>query len=151
EAVGNLIYIVRHTPNLPEEVKDYLKLAEQELERVAHITRQTLGFYRDSSVPAAVSMGELVKSVISLYDNKMKSKSITVDLDLADSPPVQGLQGELKQLVANLVSNAADAVSNGGRIKVSVSPRDKGVEIKVADDGPGVAAENRAHIFEPFF
>jgi PAS domain S-box-containing protein len=155
EAVCNLIYIVRHTPDLPEEVQGYLHMAEQELDRVSHITRQTLGFYRDSSEPEPVQVRAVVESVMKLYDNKMKSKQIAVELKVADCPPVQGLQGELKQLVANLVSNAADAVGNGGRIRISVSPafraQGNGVEVRVADNGPGVAVENRGRIFEPFF
>lgn len=155
EAVCNLIYIVQHTPNLPEDVQGYLHMAEQELDRVSHITRQTLGFYRDSSGPEPVQVRSVVESVMKLYDNKMKSKQIAVELDIADSPPVNGLQGELKQLVANLVSNAADAVGNGGRIRISVAPvfraQGNGVEVRVADSGPGVAAENRGRIFEPFF
>jgi signal transduction histidine kinase len=155
EAVGNLIYIVQHTPDLTEEVQGYLQMAEQELDRVSHITRQTLGFYRDSSEPAPVQVREVVESVMKLYDNKMKSKQIAVELNIADCPPIQGLQGELKQLVANLVSNAADAVGNGGRIRISVAPAFRaggnGVEVRVADSGPGVAAELRGRIFEPFF
>jgi PAS domain S-box-containing protein len=155
EAVGNLIYLVRSTANLPDEIQGYLLMAEQELERVSHITRQTLGFYRDSSEPGPVHVRSVVESVLKLYDNKMKSKPIAVQLDITDGPPVHGMQGELKQLIGNLVSNAADAVDGGGRIKISVRPsareRRSGVEIKVADSGPGVAVENRTRIFEPFF
>jgi PAS domain S-box-containing protein len=155
EAVGNLIYLVRSTANLPDEVQGYLLMAEQELERVSHITRQTLGFYRDSSEPGPVHVRSVVESVLKLYDNKMKSKPIAVQLDISDGPAVHGMHGELKQLIGNLVSNAADAVDGGGRIKISVRPSKRehrnGVEIKVADSGPGVSVENRARIFEPFF
>jgi PAS domain S-box-containing protein len=155
EAVGNLIYLVRSTANLPDEVQGYLLMAEQELDRVSHITRQTLGFYRDSSEPGPVHVRSVVESVLKLYDNKMKSKPIAVQLDITDGPAVHGMHGELKQLIGNLVSNAADAVDGGGRIKISVRPSKRehrnGVEIKVADSGPGVAVENRARIFEPFF
>jgi PAS domain S-box-containing protein len=155
EAVGNLIYIVKNSAGIPKEVQGYLALAETELERVSHITRQTLGFYRDSSVPEPVEVRSVVESVLRLYDNKMRSKGIVVEIECTDCPPVLGLQGELKQLIANLVSNAADAVAQGGRIRISIGPAaragHKGVEISVADNGPGVAAENRTHIFEPFF
>lgn len=154
EAVGNLIYLARHTGELPEDARGYLELAEQELERVSHITRQTLGFYRDSTVPAEVDLRAVVESVLKIYENKLKSKRIQVELNLAQCPAVTGLQGELKQLVANLVSNAADAVAIGGRIRISMSPVNEdgqAVEIKVSDDGSGVAPENRSHIFEPFF
>jgi PAS domain S-box-containing protein len=155
EAVCNLIYLVKSSADLSEEVQSYLSLAEQELERVSHITRQTLGFYRDSAMPTAVEVSMVVESVIKLFENKTKSKDVSVEVNINSCPPVQGLQGELKQLVANLISNAADAVGTGGRIRVSawpaVYPQGEGVEIKVADDGPGVAEENREQIFEPFF
>ena len=155
EAVCNLVYIARNTPGLPQEAIGYLNVAEQELDRVSHITRQTLGFYRDSSEPGPVQLRGVIESVMKLYENKVRSKSIAVELELAECPPVHGMHGELKQLVANLVSNAADAVAPGGKIQVSIAPAsqepEKGVEIKVADDGPGVPAENRARIFEPFF
>src|SRR5581483_4402898 len=155
EAVGNLIYIVRNSAGLPQVVQGYLMMAETELERVSHITRQTLGFYRDSSEPEPVQVRSVIESVLRLYDNKMKSKGITVELDQTECPPILGLQGELKQLIANLISNAADAVGQRGRIRISVKPsaraKCKGVEVRVADSGPGVAAENRVRIFEPFF
>ena len=155
EAVCNLIYIVKNTASLPQEAVGYLNMAEQELDRVSHITRQTLGFYRDSSEAGPVQVRAVIESVLKLYENKIQSKSIAVQVDLAECPPIHGMQGELKQLVANLVSNAADAVGKGGKIRIAASPaslgNEKGVEIKIADNGPGVPAENRAHIFEPFF
>jgi PAS domain S-box-containing protein len=155
EAVCNLIYIVKNTGNLPEDIVGYLNMAEQELDRVSHITRQTLGFYRDSSEPGLVPLRGVVESVVRLYENKIKSKGILLEMDMADCPPIQGLQGELKQLVANLISNAADAVEPGGKIRISLAPasaeQGDGVEIQIADDGPGVPEKNHAHIFEPFF
>ncbi|HZU30847.1 MAG TPA: CHASE3 domain-containing protein [Candidatus Angelobacter sp.] len=151
EAVSNLIYIVKSSAGLSDEVRGYLNMAEQELDRVSHITRQTLGFYRDTSIPEPVHMQTVVDSVLRLYSNKLKSKNITVELDGADCPPIHGLQGEMKQLIANLVSNAADAVGENGKIVISVRPGENGVTVQVADSGPGVPAETRPHIFEPFF
>ncbi len=155
EAVCNLIYIVKNTNSLPEDIVGYLNMAEQELDRVSHITRQTLGFYRDSSEAGPVPLRGVLESVLRLYENKLKSKSIALELDVAECPPIQGLQGELKQLVANLISNAADAVPPGGRIRISLAPASdkagEGVQITVADNGPGVAEKNRTRIFEPFF
>lgn len=153
EAVCNLIYLVKNTGSLPEDIVGYLNMAEQELDRVSHITRQTLGFYRDSSEAGPVTLRGVLESVLRLYENKLKSKSIAVEMELSDCPPVHALQGEIKQLIANLISNAADAVAAGGKVRISVTPAKQGdgVEIKVADNGPGVAEKNRAHIFEPFF
>lgn len=153
EAVCNLIYIVKNTSSLPEDAVNYLNMAEQELERVSHITRQTLGFYRDSSEAGPVVLGDVIESVLRLYENKLKSKSIAVEIEPSDCPPVHALQGEIKQLIANLVSNAADAVAPGGKIRIAMAQvkQGNGVEVTIADNGPGVPEKNRAHIFEPFF
>jgi len=155
EAIGNLIYITKLTDGLPKEAFTHLSLAEEELSRVSHITRQTLGFYRESKQPDEVDLPELVESVLNIYSNKFRTKNITIVRDFHDCPPIQGLSGELKQAVANLVSNAADAVPHSGTICVRIDchedAKSKVVKVIVEDDGPGISPEHRDHIFEPFF
>ena len=155
EAIGNLIYISKGTEGLPESAFTNLSLAEEELSRVSHITRQTLGFYRESKLPNEVDLPTLVESVLNIYSNKFRTKNITLLRDFHDCPPIQALAGELKQAVANLVSNAADAVPHAGTICVRINCHEDAtthiVKIIVEDDGPGIAPEHRDHIFEPFF
>lgn len=155
EAIGNLVYITKTIDGLPESASKNLSLAEEELARVSHITRQTLGFYRESKQPNEVDLPTLVESVLNIYSNKFRTKNITIVRDFHDCPPIQGLSGELKQAVANLVSNAADAVPHGGTICVRIDCHEdaasKIVKVIVEDDGPGIAPEHRDHIFEPFF
>ena len=155
EAVGNLIYLVKGTPDLPAEAMQQLLLAEQELERVSHITRQTLGFYRESNVPGHVEVSALIESVLKLYSNKFKTKNITLIRDFGECPPIQGLAGELKQAMSNLISNAADAVSENGTIRVKLaclkSPDGNVIQVAIEDNGAGIAATHLDKIFEPFF
>jgi PAS domain S-box-containing protein len=155
EAIGNLIYITRGMPDLPIEAAEHLALAEHEVDRISHITRQTLGFYRESNVPGRVEIPALVDSVLRIYSNKFKTKNITIQREFGDCPPIQGLAGELKQAVSNLISNAADAVSENGTIRVKLecveSPDGQLVQVLIEDDGPGIGAEHRDRIFEPFF
>lgn len=155
EAVVNLIYIVKGTEGIPAAAIEPLDFAEHELERISHIARQTLGFYRESKVPGLVDLPTVVDNVIKLYSNKLKSKEITVQRDFHESPPIHGLAGELTQAVSNLISNAADAVALGGTIRVSLSAVEDSesswAKLTVEDDGPGVAADQRTRIFEPFF
>ncbi len=155
EAVGNLIYLAKARKGVPHEVVEDLKLAEQELDRVSHITRQTLGFYRESAAPQALDVPLLVDSVMKIYANKLKSKGIRIEHDIGDCPAILGWPGELKQLISNLVSNAADAVNMEGMVSVRVSPlvlKDgTAVQLHVEDDGPGIAPEYMGRIFEPFF
>ncbi len=155
EAVGNLIYLAKANPGASPEIVKSLSIAEQELERVAHITRQTLGFYRESNEARQVELPPLIESVLRLYSNKLSSKNIRVERDFGQCPPMLGVPGELKQVISNLVSNAADAVAANGKILL----RTQGVEnhnggriqLVIEDDGPGIAPEHRARIFEPFF
>jgi PAS domain S-box-containing protein len=155
EAVGNLIYIARVEPNLPAAAIQALDLAEQELERVSHITRQTLGFYRESNEPAEVEVPAVIEYVLRLYSNKFETKNITVECDFRECPSIQGLRGELTQAISNLISNAADAVGLQGAIRVHLSCVEesdrKWVQLRIEDDGPGVAPELIERIFEPFF
>jgi PAS domain S-box-containing protein len=161
EAIGNLIYIAKTTDGIPSTAAAQLAIAEEELARVSHITRQTLGFYRESKQPDEVDLPTLVESVLNIYSNKFRTKNITIERNFHDCPPIQGLSGELNQAVANLISNAADAVPTGGTIRVTIDshedpgskdvPANKVVKVTVEDDGPGIAPEHRDHIFEPFF
>jgi PAS domain S-box-containing protein len=155
EAVGNLIFLARTTDGIPAGASEQLALAEEELERVSHITRQTLGFYRESKLPNQVDLADLVDSVLRIYSNKFRTKNITVERDLQDCPTVHGLSGELNQAIANLISNAADAVPSGGTIHVKLSCFDDAetrvVMISIQDNGSGISPENKERIFEPFF
>jgi PAS domain S-box-containing protein len=155
EAVANLIFIVKDSPEISDRLRQHLEVAEQQLARVSHITRQTLGFYRESMTRSDVQLQAVINSVLSLYDNKLQSKNIAVECDLDGVPSVPGLAGELRQMLANLISNAADALENNGKLSIKVERLDDfdthGVVIRVADNGPGIPAENAERIFEPFF
>jgi len=155
EAAVNLAYLVRINPALPEDAVRQLAQVEQELDRVAHITRQTLGFFRDKNAPGPVKLDAVVESVLRIYSNKMASRNITIHRRFTECPPVSGIENEIKQVVSNLVSNAADASTTGGVVIITLAciekPGKVTVQLKVEDDGPGVADEHRDRIFEPFF
>ncbi len=155
EAAVNLVYIARIDPQAPAAVIQLLTQAEQELERVAHITRQTLGFFRDNNEPEPIELESLVGSVFRLYSNKFVSKKIRIERHFGKCPPIRGVQNEVKQVLSNLISNAADAVAVGGTIVVTLRCVEKAdrttVHMLIEDDGPGVADEHRERIFEPFF
>ncbi len=155
EAVGNLLFLAKGTDGVPAAAAGYLGLAEQELERISHITRQTLGFYRESKVPDEIDVAALVESVLKIYSNKLGTKNIRLERNFSTCPMILGLAGELKQVIANLVSNAADAAPENGTIRVGLTcvetSEGKMVEVSVQDDGPGIRPEHHEMIFEPFF
>jgi PAS domain S-box-containing protein len=155
EAITNLLYIAKTSP---AKTQRYIELAEQELEHVAIITRQTLGFYRDTSAPAWLNIADLTRDVLSLYARKLQEKSIAVESRLAEDARVYGFAGELRQVFANLLTNAIDALPEGGRLAVRVSTcrswkeeGPAGVRITLADTGSGIPVERRESVFEPFY
>jgi signal transduction histidine kinase len=126
-------------------------MVEEELSRIAHITKMTLGFYRDSGAPTPVDIAELVREVLALYEAKLHAKNIHVHSDLEYPQQVFGSKGELRQVIANLVANAIDVLPPGGELTVATADSDAGVQLRVADNGHGIPDENLTRIFEPFF
>jgi len=152
EAISNLVYLLQRG-DLPEETRrEYLKLTEQELERVAAIARRTLGFYKDQAGPSEVNVRELVEAVLEVYRLRLEQKNITVSRTFAEEGRVVASRGELQQVLANLIANAIDALpASGGTLDVSVSVIGDTLTIKVTDNGHGIAAQDVGRVFEPFF
>jgi two-component system sporulation sensor kinase C len=157
EAVTNLIYIARGRTSDPE-VESYLDMADEELRRVAHITAQSLRFYRQSTKPLAVRPVELISSVLDLYESKFVQRSITLVREDSMCESIVCMDSEIRQVISNLVRNAIDAMSaTGGRLLVRTREATewrsgvKGVVITVADTGTGMSPETLAKIYKAFF
>jgi PAS domain S-box-containing protein len=156
EAVTNLCYLARVTSKSEESIR-YIRMAEDELARVAQITTQTLRFHRQQSAPADTDLGELAGSVLALYEQKLAERSIRARLETRPAPPLRCYAGEIRQVLANLVGNAIDAMPDGGLLRVSVRQATdrrggrRAVRISIADSGPGISPETMQRIFEPFY
>lgn len=158
ESVTNFIYLAKQAEAVPEPVRNFLNAADEELVRISHMTKQTLGLYRESIDPQPVVISDLWRNLLSMFSSKLKSQRIQVNLELKTQAQIVGLAGELRQIFANLLSNSIDAVALDGAIRVRVTDvhsngnrRISGVRITVADNGSGISEKNRRHIFEPFF
>ncbi len=152
EALVNAIYLAQHAKGL-EEAADHLRLADSELRRITHIVRQTLGFYRESTLPQPTNLLQLVSEVLDLYRTRGLSRGVTVRTSgqTGDEVFVTVIAGEIKQVLANLIANAIDATPAGGIVETSVLRSGDHVEIVVSDTGCGISEANRKHLFEPFF
>lgn len=155
EAVTNALYLLRNNPSLDIQAQDWVVLAQTELERVGEITQQTLRFHRQSSTATDVEVTEMLRSVLLLHTAKLRSANVQVELRLEDPALLFGYAGELRQLFANLVGNAIDAMPQGGRLFIRARTMRyndrRGVRITVADEGMGMSNAVRRRIFEPFF
>ncbi|HEY3929817.1 MAG TPA: PAS domain-containing protein [Candidatus Koribacter sp.] len=152
EAVTNFIYLAKTAENLPQNVADYLEIADQELGRVSHIARQTLGFYRDSTGPKVIQIAALVQDVVNLYQRKMKYKALALDVAVAPDLQITCLAGEMRQVLSNLLANAIDASHENGRIRIRARGVGKNtIRITIGDTGLGMTPEVRNKLFTPFF
>jgi PAS domain S-box-containing protein len=151
EAVTNLIYLCQVDPEASESIRSKLKLADDELRRVAHIVRQTLGFYRETSAPQLTRIAPLVKGLVDLYRKRFVDRKIDVLVDVDDALTAVIVPGAVRQVVANLLSNALDACAAAATVVVSVRRFESEFQIRVSDTGQGISEPHRQRLFEPFF
>jgi PAS domain S-box-containing protein len=154
EAVVNLLYLLKSEP-MSTQAKGYLDLAEKEIQRVSAITRRTLGFCHDNSAWIEFSLADLLQDTLSFYEHRLIDNSIRVVRDFSDRGMVRASRNELQQVFAHLLSNALDAMGNGGVLTLRISSvTERGastIQVSVEDTGPGIAADFLNRIFEPFF
>jgi two-component system, NtrC family, sensor kinase len=153
-AVVNSLFLIACDESLSADTRAHLRVAERELERVVHMTRQTLGFYRENGRPSPIDLPELMKELLSLYSRKLNDKQIVLQTTCHASNTVFGSMGELRQILSNLLVNSIDAVAQGGVIRVRISDLNlngQAVRVTVADNGCGIRRENLQSVFEPFF
>jgi signal transduction histidine kinase len=157
ESITNTFYLLRDHPSLDEEARYYAQLGEKELHRISHITRQTLGFYRESKDPVEVSLSGLLDDILELQLLRPELGNIVVDRQYQGAGIIQGFPVELKQVFLNLIGNAVQAMPEGGKLRLRVieieshEERIGGVSISITDTGVGISSEHAKHLFEPFF
>jgi len=158
EAITNLLFLLRNYCQLEDPALNYVAMAEHEAKRISEITQQTLRFYRQSTLPTRANMGDLLDSVLSLYNGRLNTLNISVERDYDPEMDLFCFSGEVRQVFANLVGNAIDASNGGGRLLVRArrshnwkDPSQVGVRFAVADTGTGMEPAVRERVFEAFF
>ena len=162
ESVTNLLFLADHSENVPDSVHRFLQMADTELQRVAHIARQSLGFYRESNAPALTSINAVLDSAINLLKGKISEKQAVIEKDSRADVEITAVAGELRQVFSNLLSNSLDAIDLRGKIRIRVSATataEEGaacgeagcVRITFIDNGRGINPSIRSRVFEPFF
>ncbi len=157
EAITNLLYLAS-TDDDAAGARSFVNQALQELSRVSYVTQQTLKFYRQSTLPTRVQMSEILDSLLVLYHGKLAVNSILVNRKYPGDPSILCLEGDLRQVFANIISNAIDAMPSAGtltiRVRTSTDWRNKerqGVRITIADNGIGMEPATRRRMYEPFY
>jgi PAS domain S-box-containing protein len=156
EAAMNLLYVLRSETS-DEKRSEYIEQAEAELARVSEIATNTLRFYQDPAGTAAFDLADLVDSVLSLFRARIATSRVSVEAGLPSGVLVSASQGELRQVIANLIANALDAMPHGGRLILRSRKflnRNTGkpcVRLTIADTGVGMTPDVLNRIFDAFY
>ncbi len=155
ESVMNLIYLARHSET--GETQKYLDLADQEIRRVSIITNQTLRFHKQASKPQPATSADLFSTVMSIYEGRLRNARVRVEKKFRTDQPVVCFQGDVRQVLNNLVANALEAMPFGGRLLIrSRKGRNwktgrAGLLLTIADNGSGISPAVQKQIFDAFF
>ncbi len=157
EAVTNLIFLAQNAAVNPQ-AKQFLATAEIELQRVSAIANQTLQFHRQSTNPVPITASRLIDATLPLYQGRIANARVNVERRDRPSRPVTCLDGEIRQVLSNLVGNAIDAMSGIER-RLLIRTREgtnwnteqRSVILTIADTGSGISPDTISLIFEPFF
>jgi signal transduction histidine kinase len=150
EALTNYLYLAKDSLNAPAACLSYLESAGEELCRVGEITSRSLSFVRADIKVKDIDLVELANTALQLHRDKIAGKKINVELRMADSAVAPGKQGELLQVLVNLLHNAIDAIPHSGTLHLRVAARRNEAILTVADSGSGIPEPFRDSLFQSF-
>ncbi len=151
QAVSNALFMVLHDRAISDPARSTLEIADAEVKRIAGIVSNVLGFHRETSAPQKVDVGALLNTALNLYIPEMKKRNVQFEIRFSEDISAIVQANDLRQVFANLISNALEAVPYGGRVRVRVKKCGAKILIYVSDNGKGIPRKERAKLFEPFF
>jgi len=139
----------------PEAVRGMVQAIAREVERLTRVTQSYLSLARTPRLEIApTDVGRLARETVEFHQPEAAASGATLECEVrGEPPPVPADAGQLRQVLANLLRNALEAVDGQPerRVRVVVRSLRDGVELAVSDTGPGLSDEARARLFEPFF
>jgi two-component system NtrC family sensor kinase len=132
-----------------------LQKVRRQAERATNIVNNLLNFSRTGSATefTQVDIRKVLDDTLQLLEPQLRGNQISIERDYdPEAPLVFGNAGKLQQVFTNLLLNARDAITDGGSIKISTVPADdRSLIVEVSDTGMGIAPENVAKIYDPFY
>jgi signal transduction histidine kinase len=136
-----------------QESAEFIELAHREVKRMGSLIHQMLNFYRPQITNVtSFNVNTVIREVFKASECRLSQQHIDVKLDLRDNiPEINNAADQLKQVLLNLISNAIDAMPDGGKLTVTTEKSQDKILIAVVDTGVGIPVENHDKIFDAFF
>ena len=151
ETLGHLSYLAFHEADNPDQVRTYMRMAEEQIRNLSRIATQTLSFAKLSQERIPIDLATLAESALRIHQRTIELKRIHLVRKLPKDL-VASIQGpRILQVLSNFIANALEAMPEEGRLTVRVRQCSGCVELLVADDGCGITPETMEKLFEPFF
>ncbi|MBL9157434.1 MAG: PAS domain-containing protein [Verrucomicrobiales bacterium] len=143
----------RVDPELAGELLESLEIARGEIKRLDFIVEKFLNAVRPvRPVPQTTDLNQLIEEAMNFIGPEVADRRIAVTLDLAEGLPLLHVdQDQLKQVLYNLVRNSCQAMGSDGGITVRTGSDDENVFFTIADNGPGIPADQVSRVFEPYY
>jgi two-component system NtrC family sensor kinase len=155
QAIQNCLHLILHRSLQNQKKEQYLRMAQEEVERLISTVQRMLDFYRPSPTQHhATDVRQVIEDVLALAGKRLQRGSVVVRKDFAPNvPALNAIKNQLKQVCLNLVINAIEAMPGGGelRIRTQLSKDGEWASIVFQDQGVGLSQEAMAHLFEPFY
>jgi PAS domain S-box-containing protein len=152
QGIRNVINILSKSALSENDVK-FAKLGKKECDRIAKMIRDLRDFYKPTSGKvSSMDINKCLEEVIALQIPSLQERCIQVNQHFSDKLPKADLvEDQIKQVIFNLILNAADSISGEGRITLTTEKQDSHIIIKIQDTGSGISEDDTKHLFEPFF
>jgi len=152
--IKNYLLLLSQSGQKGKTRTEYLKIVQEEIERITKILNQLLSFYKAETEVRMepTDVGKVLNETLKFVEPQIKEKNLNLVSKIEPHLPViKASAEELKQVFLNLLVNARDFTPPGGKIEVKAFVQNKGIKIEFSDSGSGIPDENLDKIFEPFF
>jgi signal transduction histidine kinase len=131
----------------------YLNVVQEEVRRLRKIVRDMIDHYRPSQrAKSLFPINDIIEEAVAYYEPELEEAGIKVMFDLLEpSPQVWGIPNQLQQVFVHLLSNAVDAMPEGGRIHLSTQLQKEHIACMIRDSGEGIPEDQCENVFDPFF
>ena len=151
EALGNLTFLTQQEAEDPERVRQYMRLAEEQISNGSRVASKTLAFARSSRAPQRADLVGVAEAALRIHQPTIQSKRVHLVKSLPEELLGEVYVGEILQAVSNLIANALDALPLEGALHLRLKRRSDRVQILISDSGHGIPQEDVKKIFRPFF